>query len=95
MYWCNFKKLFLLNSESIFLLFLFFQLFGAENIEKAYFDQRLECAASKGWSKYTAPLFAQFFLFFLLFGKIDVKTKKKQANGVGSTPWLVKIHSNL
>ena len=40
-----------------FLLFLafssFFQLFSTKYLEKTYFNQSLECAASKPWSKYT------------------------------------------
>ena len=31
----------------------FIQLFRVKNTEKAYFDQYLECAAPKRWSKYT------------------------------------------
>ena len=33
--------------------FLFFQLFCTKYAENDYFDQRLECAAPKRWSKYT------------------------------------------
>ena len=47
----NLKKTFLLlNFASNFLLF---QLFSVKNIEKASFDQDLECAAPNCWSKYT------------------------------------------
>ena len=31
----------------------FFKLFGVKNAENDYFDQCLECAAPKRWSKYT------------------------------------------
>ena len=34
----------------------FFQLFAEKNAENDYFDQRLECAAPKRWSKYTTFL---------------------------------------
>ena len=33
--------------------FACFHLFTTKNIENAYFDQRLECAAPKCWLKYT------------------------------------------
>ena len=31
----------------------FFKVFCSKNIENDYFEQRLECAAPKRWSKYT------------------------------------------
>ena len=35
----------------------FFLLFNTKNAENDYFDQRLECAAPKCWSKYTTAVF--------------------------------------
>ena len=32
--------------------FFFYQLYSIKNVEKAYFDQHLECAAPKRWLKY-------------------------------------------
>ena len=40
--------------EQISPLFFLFLIFHAKNMKKADFDQRLECAAPKPWSKYTA-----------------------------------------
>ena len=34
----------------------FFWLSDRRNVEKAYFDQHLECAAPKCWSKYTTAI---------------------------------------
>ena len=62
--WRKLKNPFLQKFESINILFLiFFQLFGMKNNEKAYFNQRLECAAPKHWSKYTTtiPAFTHTF----------------------------------
>ena len=42
---------------------------GAFNVEKAYFNQRLECAAPKRWSKCTTAIIlwqAQFHMMVLL-----------------------------
>ena len=35
----------------------FFQLFSTKNAENDFFNQRLECAAPKRWSKYTTLIF--------------------------------------
>ena len=48
----NLKNMFLQNFAANFLLF--FQLFAIKNVKIAYFNQRLDCAAPKRWSKYTA-----------------------------------------
>ena len=40
-------------NKIIFLLFLPFYALAQKNVEKVYFDQGLECAACKSWSKYT------------------------------------------
>ena len=44
------KNIFLQNFAANFFLFL---LFSTKNAENDYFDQSLECAAPKRWSKYT------------------------------------------
>ena len=36
---------------------LLFKVFCSKNAENDYFDQRLECAAPKRWSKYTTDVF--------------------------------------
>ena len=56
------KLCFLLNFESNFMLcILFFSIFEQKNIEKAYFDQRLEYAAPKHRSKYTTLIFVETY----------------------------------
>ena len=49
----NSKNPFLINFTPNLLLFAFFHFFRTKNAENDYFDQRLACAAPKGWSKYT------------------------------------------
>ena len=39
----------------------FLKLFCSKNAENDYFDQRLECAAPKCWSKYTTPPQEKYF----------------------------------
>ena len=46
----NFKNVFFAKFSWKFLAFL---AFCTKNAENDYFDQRLECAATKRWSKYT------------------------------------------
>ena len=53
----NFSKFAMLHT-----FFLFFQPFCTTNIEKAYFDQRLEWEAPKCWSKYTTVVYATVYL---------------------------------
>ena len=45
------------TSRTCFLqdLFLHFLVFKQKNVKNAYFNQRLECAVPKHWSKYTTP----------------------------------------
>ena len=53
------KHIFFLNLASTFLLFLLFSVFCTKNVEKADFDQRLECEAPKCWSNYTTKNHAE------------------------------------
>ena len=41
--------------KNLLQIFCFFLAFCRKNAENDYFDQRLECAAPKRWSKYTTP----------------------------------------
>ena len=53
----------------------FFWLFTVKNAENDYFDQPLECAAPKRWSKYTTPTVSLINLDFV--GKIRPGLQKK------------------
>ena len=55
---CKLKNtVFLLNFDSISLIFLPFYNFCVKHMEKTYSDQHLECALPKRWSKYTTFIF--------------------------------------
>ena len=52
MFWGN-------KTLSQLILSCFFCFFGKENVEKEDFNQHLECAAPKRWSKYTTSEFLE------------------------------------
>ena len=63
----HFFKSFLKNLAANFAAnFLLFQLFAVKNIKIVYFDQRLECAAPKCWSKYTTVFYSNTTAFLSL-----------------------------
>ena len=56
--------------------FFLFQHFCVKNVEKVYFDQRLECEAPKHWSKYATGILLFYYMAWFWIKQEALETQR-------------------